>query len=374
MGSSKNKATCFRIDKKFLFLATALIMTGSTNTIAMKFSDIYPSIGIDGTRHLFVHPVVQSFILFCAMAADMIAYRVSVVIEKKKGTWKGDAQFNAAVFLLPTLCDVAATVLMLFALNWTYASIYSMMRGCSVIFTGLFSMIFLKQRLWAYHWAGMIIVMIGLAIVGLSSYLMHAAGNSAPRPLAGALLVAATQVIGAAQMVLEQKFLKQYNIPSLQAAGWEGVWGAAILLVLLVIFYFIPGLEGSVRLEDSLDAAVQIGNSWQIGVSMTVLFMSVAVFNYLHMAMIQYTNATTRTILDSIRPGVIWLFSLAIGWQKFFWIQPVGFAVIIFGNFVYNKVFKPKCLGKRFFGEHEDQQPLLPKPTDEQPKEMDAPV
>lgn len=52
-------------------------------------------------------------------------------------------------------------------------------------------------------------------------------------------------------------------------------------------------------------------------------------------------SATTRTVLDSVRTFVIWIFSLAIGWEKFgnrTYIQVPGFIVLMLGMFIYNNV------------------------------------
>jgi len=35
---------------------------------------------------------------------------------------------------------------------------------------------------------------------------------------------------------------------------------------------------------------------------------------------------------------VIWGFSLGVGWEKFCWVQIIGFVVLLGGTFVYNGV------------------------------------
>ena len=39
----------------------------------------------------------------------------------------------------------------------------------------------------------------------------------------GDLLIIIAQIITAAQMVYEEKFVMKHNIPPLQAVGWEGI-------------------------------------------------------------------------------------------------------------------------------------------------------
>jgi len=56
--------------------------------------------------------------------------------------------------------------LMYIGLTLTYPSVFQMLRGSVIIFTGILSVLFLKRKLWAFEWLGMGLVTIGLAIVG----------------------------------------------------------------------------------------------------------------------------------------------------------------------------------------------------------------
>ena len=41
-------------------------------------------------------------------------------------------------------------------------------------------------------------------------------------------------------MVYEERVLGKYDVPALQAVGWEGTFGFLTLSALLIPFYFIP--------------------------------------------------------------------------------------------------------------------------------------
>ena len=56
-------------------------------------------------------------------------------------------------------------------LTLTHASDFQMLRGSVVIFTGLLSVVWLGKKLKGTHWGGMILVLCGLLLVGLSGYL-----------------------------------------------------------------------------------------------------------------------------------------------------------------------------------------------------------
>ena len=135
-----------------------------------------------------------------------------------------EVKYNPLIFVVPACCDLIGTCLMYVGLNLTYASVFQMLRGSVVIWTGIFSLFFLKKRLLAYHWAGMFLVLGGLALVGVASFMLGS-GSDAPNPLLGDVLVLAACVVSATQMVVEEKFVSQYEVPPLQVVGWEGVWG-----------------------------------------------------------------------------------------------------------------------------------------------------
>eukprot|EP00122_Pirum_gemmata_P018806 Pgem_evm1s17618 len=53
----------------------------------------------------------------------------------------------------------------------TPASVYQMMRGAMVLFTAIFSVVFLKHRLNFSQYLGLFLVICGIAVVGLVSML-----------------------------------------------------------------------------------------------------------------------------------------------------------------------------------------------------------
>ena len=82
----------------------------------------------------------------------------------------------------------------------------------------------------------------------------------------GDLLIFSSQVIVATQMVLEEKFVTKYNVPALQAVGWEGTFGFTTLSLLLVPFSFIYvgesfGHGPRYVLEDAYDAVYQLAHN-----------------------------------------------------------------------------------------------------------------
>ena len=76
---------------------------------------------------------------------------------------------SGLVCILPACCDLGGTTLSGIGLLFTTASVWQMLRGSIILFTGVLSVVFLKRRLERYKWLGMAITIIGITLVGISS-------------------------------------------------------------------------------------------------------------------------------------------------------------------------------------------------------------
>merc|ERR1719195_1608880 len=145
-------------------------------------------------------------------------------------------------------------------------------------------------------------------------------------------------------MVYEEKFISKYDVHPLQAVGWEGTFGFLTMGTLLIPFYFIPvsGEFGKHNprgvLEDAYDGLYQLAHNPYLAFAFCGTVISIAFFNFAGISVTKEMSATTRMVLDSVRTLVIWAVSMAIGWQNFFFLQLVGFCILITGMMLYNDI------------------------------------
>jgi drug/metabolite transporter (DMT)-like permease len=319
-----------------------MLITGSINTLATKLADVTSSEGIDGKSRDFNHPFFQALGMFmgelmCLPVFYFLKWRASKKLGEDQEPKK---EWSPWIFCITASFDMTGTSLMYVGLNLTYASVYQMLRGSVVIFTGILSMLVFGRRLLPFQWLGMILVLFGLAFVGLSSVIGSGSNDSnAPDPVLGDIIIVAAQVVVAGQMVLQEKFISNNDVPPLQVVGLEGLFGFSLTSLLLLLFYFIPGNNGSGgHLEDTPDALVQMSNSWVVFVALVGNVISIAFFNWFGASVTKAINATTRMVLDSVRTFIIWGVSLAVGWQDFNYLQIIGFALLLAGTAIYNKI------------------------------------
>jgi drug/metabolite transporter (DMT)-like permease len=164
---------------------------------------------------------------------------------------------------LPALCDFAATSLGGIAFLYIPASVWLLLRSALIVFSAILSIVFLKRKLKVYHWIGMIVIVVGLSLVGLSALLSEheSQDNHFMDMVFGILLLMASLLIAAFQFTFEESLLKDRGFHALQVVGYEGLFGTIIMTILILpLLYFIPGPNlGS--FENSLDALIQIKNS-----------------------------------------------------------------------------------------------------------------
>lgn len=362
--------------KKQSFFALTMVITGSINTLSTKWADTMESVNSAGELEKFQHPFFQADGMFLGEILCLITFYIQRTVIRRRQREQiemapvnqQDVKFPKIVFVAPALCDMLATSTMYLGLTLTYASSFQMLRGAVIIFTGLLSVAFLGRKLRYFQWLGIVAVIAGLVVVGVSDFISGDTEGEYTLNgiITGDLLIIAAQVVTATQMVVEEKFVTGYRVPALQAVGWEGIFGFCTLSVLLVAFYWIPAgiFSGNPRqvLEDVPDAFVQLGNNPLLIVAVLGNIISIAFFNFAGVSVTKELSATTRMVLDSVRTLVIWVVSLALKWQSFQYLQPIGFAILLIGMMLYNDMFiLPFCRRRGWINDAlpEDTEPVL---------------
>lgn len=188
----------------------------------------------------------------------------------------------------------------------TSASVYQMLRGAVVIFTGIFSYFFLNRRLRYYEWIALTMVVTGVGIVGLSSVLFPQNRPSSTEAsefdygsLLGVFLVLGAQLFTASQFVIEEKIMSRYKVTPLKAVGLEGTFGLFSVLAAIPILHFTlaskyPTFDMVQGYHDFFDHA----RVWQTGLAISI---SIAFFNWFGLSITTSISATARSTIDACR-------------------------------------------------------------------------
>ncbi|KAF9947487.1 hypothetical protein BGZ70_002647 [Mortierella alpina] len=286
---------------------------------------------------------------------------------KKKQKLEGKYVF---LLWLPTLCDMTASTLMNVGLIYCAASVYQMLRGALVIFTGILSVMFLGRRLLAFEWFALFTIVAGIATVGLASVISTNSstviGDTEPdedeaiqtaKAFLGIFLVLFAQIFTATQFVVEEKFLSGYQIAPLRAVGYEGLFGTITVLGFMPILHYTLGAK--YELFDLNVGWEQIRNSPQVWITAIIMLFSISSFNFFGISVTKTICATSRSTIDSCRTLFIWAISLYLGWEKFIPLQVLGFAMLVYGTFVFNGVIAPHVCAPPKAVHPDENRPLL---------------
>jgi len=320
-----------------------MLLSGACNTILMKFmvmQKVPTAPGAVGAG--FDHPFFQSLLMMIGESLCLIAYfctRNQKLKEQESTLTSPEAP--RIVFMVACLLDWTATTLVNMAYVFIAASVVQMTRGAIVIFTCLFSVVFLGRRQHGYHIVGVSLVFLGITFVSLSAFVNPShdpqARTLAYQRMLGIGLCMSAQVFQALMLVYEEKIMSRYSVLPLQVVGMEGVCGITVGVVLLSFLNYFG-------LESTPAAYYQITHSTPLLMAVVGSIFSIAIFNYSGVTVTQQASATARSTIDVSRTILIWAVELLLHWNTFNIIQLVGFIILAIGTLLYNRLITFQAL------------------------------
>jgi drug/metabolite transporter (DMT)-like permease len=362
-----------RVSHGFVVLFMVLmVVIGSCNTIFNKF--LLKTQSLDSS---FDHAFFSTFMMFIGETFCYIAFKIyefrkkpEELSEKLTNESKSEIvpqlpPINPLVLAIPALCDFFGSTIMTFSLVYLPGSVYQMTRGSIMIFTAVFSIIFLKSKIYRHQLSSLICIFIGIGIVGIATLGGDDSGDSKDDGNAGTLIVSfvgliIAQLFAASQFVVEEKIVNKYEVHPLQMVGWEGIWGSLFYIVVLIVIYFIDcdidnklcyvyvedGVEKA-KLDNWIFALRQMVNSSAIIIFSIFYICCISCYNYVGITITKYVSSPARAVMDSARTVVIWAFFLIPVWdnlegysglqETFKILQLIGFIFLIFGTLVFNE-------------------------------------
>eukprot|EP00727_Mastigamoeba_balamuthi_P013870 m51a1_g9105 putative solute carrier family 35 member f6 (412) ;mRNA; f:93931-95454 len=337
-----------------------MLMTGVIDTILVKASDNSYSRGWGGKEHRFEHPYTQTLFMFIAESLCMWAYIATRHVRRKRkadGAGSEEAQGGLQIFGTLPVC-----LLLTMSLDFL---------GTSLATIGLLyckaSRILLKRKTLMYKWVAVAITIMGLVLVGLSSVFttQHAAAASgsseeevsqaAWQTALGIVLVVVAMLVAGAQMVIQELLVRKNRLDPLQVVGTEGCFGVILVaFVVLPITYCIPGNNPSSMKRGSydnpIDCFLMMGHNIPLLFFILVYIVSDAFFNFFGVNITKYLSAVHRTIIDSCRSVLVWVWQIFTfyciserfgeEWTKYSAIQVAGFVLLILGAVIYNGILR----------------------------------
>eukprot|EP00927_Polykrikos_kofoidii_P041746 TRINITY_DN3559_c0_g1_i1.p1 TRINITY_DN3559_c0_g1~~TRINITY_DN3559_c0_g1_i1.p1 ORF type:complete len:422 (+),score=53.22 TRINITY_DN3559_c0_g1_i1:70-1335(+) len=359
-----------------------MLLTGTLNTLSTKIQFSTESINKDGELQMFNKPWFGAFNMLLAMTLvgvvdkcwrcvpDGPVLQPDTVARLLDGMSDGPSMpYMKKVLLVavPAAFDLFATAASCIGILYIPASVWQMLRGSSLIFAAIMSIILLKRELLAHHWMGLALSVVGVSLVGLAVILgtkgedasgqkWSEGGSNAGMVAFGVSVVLLGQILQAAQVIAEEWLMKDVDLPAMVIVGFEGAWG--ILMFIIVVYPLLFLLHGSDHghQEDLVDTVIMIKNSGTLTTVIIVYLFSCATFNATGIAVTGALSAVHRMMLDASRTILIWAFGIIVHycfdetskfgevWTSYSFIQLAGFAVLVIGQAIYGGILRlPYC-------------------------------
>lgn len=196
-----------------------------------------------------------------------------------------------------------------------------------------------------------VLVMSGVAVVGVSSQSGDDSGDSETTKPIGILLILVAQLFTGIQFIVEEKLLGGYYLDPIMVVGLEGMWGTLYYCILLPSFQHIPcdnpDLCVPPVVEDSKAAfktlfADNPDSRFCLAMALGTIF-SIAFFNVLGVSITKYASAAQRSTVDSTRTLLIWVFQMCMGKENWNWLEAGGFIILVLGTITYNEIIVWPC-------------------------------
>jgi len=148
------------------------------------------------------------FILYTRVKKDSYEEGKRVAVENGK-----IVKVNPLLLIIPTSCDFFTSTLTFFALEFMPASLYSMVRSGNLVVTTIFSVIFLKRKLYRQHLLGLCTIVTGIIIVGIIVIQnSSSSGDDSSKIMIGIVLLISSFFTFSTQLVIEEKLFHAYHL------------------------------------------------------------------------------------------------------------------------------------------------------------------
>jgi drug/metabolite transporter (DMT)-like permease len=363
-------------NKALLYILILLmIITGSINTIFNKILQKLKGKGILFEQHhwiitfgMFTGELVSIFFYIYIYIKKRKSQKGEILVEGQQQTEEENQESKEKdkgerppvptnlIFAITATCDLMGSTINTFGLTYLTTSMFQMMRGLELFFVCLWSTVYLKNPLYRHAVLGISSLIFGLSLVGLNA-ILNDKGETARNPPVGIILLCISQIFSSTEYVIQEKFIKQYDVHPFQLVGFEGLWGMIMYTILLVIFQFVPcddwsdalkevcfkDDEGNFVVENTIFAFKQMWDNKNLLIVYIFYVVSIALYNIVGINLTKLVSSTARAVVDTVRTVFIWLFFLLFtpveGTKETFHVlQLIGFLFVVLGTLIYNEI------------------------------------
>jgi hypothetical protein len=249
------------------------------------------------------------------------------------------------IYAIPATIDGVSTVLSNLGLLLSTVSVYQMLRNGNVIFHFFVQVFILKRQVFRHQIVAVVMVAIGVGLISAGTILLNTGINTT----IGVMFLLFAQVVAGAAYYFDETYLQKILINPLLSSGIEGMAGLGFYIVLLPVFYWIPCYNTDIctngHIEDSSSAIDQITTVPIMTVLWVGTLVAVLVNSSTGILVAEVSSPLHRAWIEIFKTSSVWATSLLIGWERFVWIQLLGYAFLLPGALLYKEALKVPLFG-----------------------------
>lgn len=284
--------------------------------------------------------------LFFGMTFTLIPYYF--MRHNKPGVSKVDAK-TFINMILPSVLEFVGQVMFLMGVMYIPMSLSLTLKGARVVFSALLLVIFLKRKLFAFHWAAVVSTIVGLVIASIPSLLEKKKGHekSGSDAAIGIALVLGGEFIRSMRTVVEEKMMKKLKYDPLLVVGLQGLYALILSIPALFVVENInkDGKPIEVLSEtwfQFTSSSIVMGMYFTFPVAVPGLFISGA---YVTKLMSAVHNALTTILTNAI----VWILAIIVheidntrgkelvGLSA---VQLLGFLIVLGSSLIYDAIIR----------------------------------
>lgn len=369
-----------------IFHTTSLLLAGTFTVVITKVLFQTKAYNISGAQQEFSRPYFMTGFMFIGQLLCLLCYfptwasqrkqRANECSEKKNlidqadSNSKADAKSGSpaqstlwhditagksawrllGVTFAMVLLNLTGSTILSNALVLCDASIVQILRGVSIVFTMLLRFLYLKQKPARWQVLGVVTVIVGLVLVGVSAIISHELkSNSALEIGIGIGMVLLSQFFSANLYVLSERFMKRDGYHPLVLAGVQGIIGGALVFgVVCPIVNVIPGSDnGSV---ENYSNTIYMMTHNVIVTALIPVYILVAMFmNWSAMAITVMQSSLHGALLANVRIISIWMVMVVLYYATsgvvgepvnlYTILEVAGFVLVFLGTLIHNNLW-----------------------------------
>jgi drug/metabolite transporter (DMT)-like permease len=139
------------------------LVSGTFSAVICKIAYDTKSVGIDDVEKDFSKPIFMVLLMFAAMTPALLFWKIQQYLLPENQRDKLEPG-SLLILIIPCVCDLLCTMLLLVAQVYITASLWQMMRGSIIVITALLKRFALGHNLRKHMWVGIGVITIAMLL------------------------------------------------------------------------------------------------------------------------------------------------------------------------------------------------------------------